>query len=333
MGKALVMKWIDHIRIHSFTSLFLLLFKQVKLVRNVGLYGFLVVSSVGFAYEVKVEYNNQVINADFEPVGESETTDHVVLILHGGLAHRDMENLVYLRSLLNDGGFSTLAINLSLGLNNRHGMYDCNKPHVHTNLDAVAEIDVWIQWLVLQGVNRITLLGHSRGGAQISLFANEKASSSTYPYLIRNIILMAPSTQDNGATGYEKRYDEKLEKVLSRAKRLSTKGKKNALIKANMMFCRDIQVSAQSFMSYYDFDRRHDTPQLLNGIMQPVLVIVAEDDQVVVDLEAKIKAIKPNENVMLSIIEDAGHFFRDLNMDEAVDVIFQFMSAPATLAK
>ena len=50
-------------------------------------------------------------------------------------------------------------------------MYDCATPHTHRHADAVEEIGAWLGWLQSQGVAKVALLGHSRGGNQTARFA------------------------------------------------------------------------------------------------------------------------------------------------------------------
>lgn len=83
------------------------------------------------AAEVSLPYKGLKLNADLTLAPGKTVADGVILIAHGSLAHRDMEMLVAIRNLLRDKGFSTLAINLSLGIDNRHGMYDCKTTHKH----------------------------------------------------------------------------------------------------------------------------------------------------------------------------------------------------------
>ena len=72
---------------------------------------------------------------------------------HGALAHNGMEIIATLQGLFTEADISSLAINLSLGLDDRHGMYDCATPHTHKHSDALNEIDVWLDWLETQGAN------------------------------------------------------------------------------------------------------------------------------------------------------------------------------------
>lgn len=77
------------------------------------------------AKEVTLPYKGLTLNANLELATGKKITEDVILITHGGLGHYGMEVITYLQKLLKDRGYNTLAINLSLGLNHRHGMYDC----------------------------------------------------------------------------------------------------------------------------------------------------------------------------------------------------------------
>ena len=88
------------------------------------------------AKEVRLNYRGLSLNADLMLATGNIVDQRVILITHGALAHRNMEFLVYLRKLLKDKGYNTLAINLSLGIPNRHGMFDCGNVHRHRNDDA-----------------------------------------------------------------------------------------------------------------------------------------------------------------------------------------------------
>jgi pimeloyl-ACP methyl ester carboxylesterase len=273
------------------------------------------------AAEVTLRHKGMALNADFELAPGKTVADGVVLITHGGLAHRDMDSLTYLRSVFKEQGYSTLAINLSLGLDNRHGMYDCKVTHRHRNDDAADEIGVWVNWLKEQGVTNVTLLGHSRGGAQTALYAAERDDA-----VVRAVVLMAPATRDNGDLGYEQRYGEPLMPMLDKAQRLVNDGKGDTVLEhANIMFCRDTSATANAFVSYYAPDPRLDTPSLLPRIDKPTLVVVAGDDEVVVGLEKKIAQLVDGKHVRMKIVETADHLFRDLYSDDAVEAIDAFL--------
>jgi pimeloyl-ACP methyl ester carboxylesterase len=274
------------------------------------------------AKEITLPHNGVTLNAALDLAADKKLKDGIVLITHGALAHRDMEMLVYLRKLLNEMGQSTLAINLSLGVNNRHGMYDCKVAHRHHNEDAIREINFWVQWLGKQGVKDITLLGHSRGGAQTALYAARHNVE-----LIKSIVLMAPATRDNtNATAYETRYKQPFTPVFEKATRLVATGKGNTILdNINLMTCRDTPVMASTFLSYYGRESQVDGPSYLKHIQKPVLVIVGGKDNVVVGLEKKILPLVDGNRIKMKVIPGSGHMFRDLNTDDAVDAIVDFL--------
>jgi pimeloyl-ACP methyl ester carboxylesterase len=275
------------------------------------------------AKEVTLHHKGLTLNADLELAAGKTPADGVILITHGGLAHRDMEIITYVQNLLvKDKGYSTLAINLSLGQNNRHGMYDCKTTHRHRNDDAPEEIGVWVDWLKKQGTQRVVLLGHSRGGAQTALYAAERDNT-----MVKAVVLMAPAIRENtDAAGYEERYQKPLAPLLEKAQKLVKAGKGGTVLEhIDFLNCPDTSATAYSFVSYYGQDPRLDTPYLVPKIGKPTLVLVAANDEVVVGLEKKVAPLADGKRVQMKTIEGAGHFFRDLYADDAVDAIDVFL--------
>ena len=276
------------------------------------------------AKEVTQQYKGLTLNAEFQLATGKTISDGVVLITHGALAHRDMEAIIYLRKLLKESGYNTLAINLSLGLNNRYGMYDCKLTHHHRNDDAIDEIGMWVSWLEKQGTKKIILLGHSRGGAQIALYAVERQND-----LLQAVVLLAPATGDNTDTvAYQKRYNQALAPLLNKAQQLIKNGQGNTVLEhIGIMTCRDTSATADTFVSYYAQSPRLDTPYLIPKLKIPVLVVVAGDDNIVVGLDRKVAPLVDGKQVQMTVVESADHLFRDLNADDAVEAIDEFLQA------
>lgn len=274
------------------------------------------------AKEILLPYRGLVLNANLELAPGKKAADGVILITHGSLAHRGMESLLNFQSLLNEKGYNTLAINLSLSLDNRRGMYDCQITHRHRYSDAVDEIGVWVDWLKKQGVKRVAVLGHSRGAAQTALYAAERD-----PVLTKAVILLAPSTLDNASPSeYAERFQQPLAPLLERAQKLVREGKGGTLLEQiGFITCAGATVTATSFVSYYASDTRLDTPALLAKIAKPVLVVVAGGDEIVVGLDTKVAPRVDGKRVQMKVVENADHFFRDLYADEAVDAIHLFL--------
>lgn len=273
------------------------------------------------AKEVTLPYKGLTLNADLELAAGKKPADGVILITHGMLAHRDMESLVYLRNLFKEKGYNTLAINLSLGLNNRHDMYDCKVTHRHRQTDAADEIGAWVDWLKKQGAKRVAVLGHSNGGAQTALYASAHDNVS-----VKAVVLLAPATHDNNnAAAYQKRYKQPLAPVLEKAQKLVKAGKSATVLEhTDFLYCPDTSVTAEAFVSYHGPDRL-DTPSLLPKIKKPTLVVVAGNDDVVVGLEKKVAPLADGKRVQMKVIDSADHFFRDLYADDAVEAISTFL--------
>ena len=274
------------------------------------------------ANEVTVPFHDITINANLEMAPNKKLADGVIIITHAGLAHRGMELYIYLQSLLKDRGYNSLAVNFSLAINNRHGMYDCKKTHRHHYRDAADEIGAWVSWLKQQGVNKVVLLGHSRGAAQAALFAAEQDNA-----LLTSIILLAPDTQaTNDADAYQRRYKTSLTPILAKARQLVARGRgKEILEHTSILYCKDTSVAAETFVSYYGPDPSLDTPFLIPKIVKPTLIIIAGSDDIVVGSKEKFIPLSDSQKVTMKVIDGAGHFFRDLNADDAVDLMDIFL--------
>ena len=105
--------------------------------------------------ETTIPYNNFTLNGNLELAEGKSLKDGIILITHGTLAHNKMEIIASLQQILTERGVNTLAINLSLGVNNRHGMYDCGITHTHKHVDALHEISAWVTWLKEKGANNL----------------------------------------------------------------------------------------------------------------------------------------------------------------------------------
>ncbi len=116
--------------------------------------------SVVMAKEVTLSHKGLSINANLTMAEDKTMDDGVVLITHGTLAHNGMEIIQYMQELLAERDRNSLALNLSLGIDDRHGMYDYAVPHTHLHTDALDEIGVWFNWLKSQRIKGIVLMGH-----------------------------------------------------------------------------------------------------------------------------------------------------------------------------
>ena len=266
------------------------------------------------AEEIQLRHKGLTLNATLTLANNHTLADGVILMTHGTLMHKDAEIMATLAELFQEQGYNTLAHTLSLGMDDRRGMYDCAIPHRHRHIDAVDEIGVWLDWLRVQGVSKIALLGHSRGANQVAWFAAEYDRPE-----LQAVVLLGPSTRR-----YENRYIRPMLPVLARAQALHTQQTSvSALLHTDFLFCKSTMATAAAIVSYYAPEPRRDTPFLLLQIDKPALVLVAGDDEIVPDVA---EDIVPSPRIQVQIIEDADHFFRDLHAEDAVEAIAEFLN-------
>lgn len=268
------------------------------------------------AEEVKLEHAGLTLNANLSAAQDNWQDGPVLLITHGTLAHSGMEIITTLQSIFAEQGLSSLAMNLSLGLDDRHGMYDCAVPHTHRHTDALDEIGMWLDWLKAQGAKDVVLAGHSRGGDQTAWFAAERPDPA-----VKGVLLVAPMTwsETYATSDYQKRFKSELALVLKRAEDLVAAGKGVAWMEdTGFIYCPGAKVQAQAFVSYHALEERLDTPTLLSRIKVPVLVFAGTEDDVVPDVAERVGPLADDKRIHLQVIDGADHYFRDLYADDLV---------------
>lgn len=275
------------------------------------------------ASEVAFKHNGVALRANLEKT-DSWPKEPVVLLTHGTLGHNQMEIISSMQELFKENGISSLAINLSLGLNERKSaMYDCPTPHTHKHTDALTEISAWVEWLKFEEVKDVVLLGHSRGGNQTAWYAAEQNDP-----VVSKTILVAPQvwSAEDAAKNYEKSHGKPLQPVLDKALALVKAGKaQQKLAQTGFIYCKDTSVTAASFISYYQPDERLDTPFLIGKIKHPVLLFVGTEDKLVEGLQQKLQKLPQSDHLTVVTMDGADHFFRDLYAEDLVETAVEFI--------
>lgn len=276
------------------------------------------------AEEVRTRLRGTTMNGELMLTQGKQLEDGVTLLVHGSLAHNKMELIASLQRLLAARGVSTLAVNLSLDIDDRHGFFDCGRLHTHRFGDGVEEIAAWVGWLKNQGVLDISILGHSMGGAQVAAFAAGNDDPS-----ITNIVLLAPATFDAArvAAAYQGRFGADLAELLAGAQRqVVIAGDGGWMPGVGFLTCENATVTMGSFLSYYMPNTARDTPTLLKRVSARTLVVVAGADALVPDLAASVAPLDGTRDISVKTVEGADHFFLDLYAEDAADLIASFLT-------
>ena len=240
----------------------------------------------------------------------------IYLILHGTWAHLGMEIIQDMQALLEEQGASSLAISLSLGLDNRSGFLSCDQTIQAQHGNAMEELRAWRDWLVEQGWKRIILVGHSRGGNQVSLY--QRAYQDP---LVMELDLLAPMVwqESRVQADYQKATGYPLKPLLELAREFPDK----VFTAPRVNHCDSVPVTGHSFLSYYAATPQKDTPSVLKDIQRPVYVYLGGKDPISRRFAQEYAQNPPLKQVNLLTIEGADHFFRDFYLDEVVEDMLQ----------
>src|SRR5690606_19321369 len=197
--------------------------------------------------------------------------------------------------ILRSEGINSLAITLSLGLNERRGMYDCSIEQDHRHEDAVEEIGRWVEWLKEKGANAITLGGHGRAANQSALYAINKDDKA-----IRRIAMLAPLMQsyEKAEADYQAQFGRPLRDTLAQAEELVANEEGATLLEdVGFLLCPSARVTASAFVNYYNANPNFLTTNLLQTLKLPVLVLVAELDPSGPETLAALQGIADKKNI------------------------------------
>lgn len=284
---------------------------------------FIFLTSGLHAEEVTQEFRGLTLNANLKLAKGKDFNDGMVLIIHGYLAHNNMEIIRSSQQVLLDNDMSSLAINLSLGIDNRHGFFHCASPHRHTQENGVKEIAAWIAWLREMGTRQVTILAHSRGANLSMVYAVEQKDPE-----VTHMVMLAPGTGERVRQIYQERYGKSLDTLVTLAEEKIASGKGGELMHdIDMLLCAKTSVSAVSFLSYYSRNNKfRQFRTYLPKISIPTLIIAGTEDSVQQNIVELLTPIIDGEHIQVSVIEGAGHFFRDINMDEAIEASVEFIT-------
>ena len=275
---------------------------------------FALASGAAMAEPVQIKPSLTRLNANLELPPGKTASDGVVMLVHGTLSWYGQETIAALQKNLKAHGIGSLAITLSLGVDDRQRPRRCDVTHDYALAGARREIGLWLEWLAGQKATRVDLMGFSRGGAQVAAIAPELPN-------VRRVVLLAPAfaTALEQADIYQRAFGHPLQPEIVEAR-------KNPLATRTVDFltCKQAPVLNATFLDGY----AELPPRLAARTGKPTLVIVAGKDEVVPDLARKLPSdVKP------VVIDGASHFFLDLYGEEAADVTAKFLQNDQAMAK
>ncbi len=262
-----------------------------------ALWAALLYMAAASAVEVTQSIGQYRANADWVTSSEGGQKP-VVLIVHGTMGHKDMELVQQTQELLQENGYDSLAINLTLNRDNRRGFMPCDVPQTHRHEDAMREIAAWSRWLRDQSRHEIVLLGHSRGGLQVAQYQAETADSA-----VQALAMLAPM-----ANRRQKNEDRSAKKQPGK----------------QFLHCPDApSVSEQSRKSYARSGGVSLTEALSRVTVPADVFIGSEDNSTAVITSDEIRWDPELRHVDAHLIEGADHFFRDLYLDEVIEILVE----------
>ncbi len=248
----------------------------------------------------------------------------IFLIIHGTRGYKDMEIISSLSSRLYENGYDTLSINLSYGINNRENTFlPCDIRHQHNEHDSIGEIVSWYKYLLLKGYKEINFIGHSRGAFNVA-----QSLALLEDKYIKNSYLLAPviDTYLGTKAYYENELNIPYDSIINSNEKFFISDKYPQI---NFLYCQNAIVSSETFRSYLDFSEKDakypftfSILKLLNNIESQITIISGTDDEILLDSYKKFYDINKN-NIRFVTIDGGDHFFRDLYLDEVIDVILE----------
>ena len=255
------------------------------------------------------------LNGNLElPDGAAVADSRVVVIVHGTLSWYGQETIAALQKNLKQRGDASLAINLSLGIDDRQRARACDVVHDYALAGAKREIVQWIDWLYGQNARSVDVLGFSRGGAQVAALGPELPKA-------RRLVLMAPAfaTAAEQSATYERAFGHPLAPELDKARKAPLEK-----FTVDFLTCKQAPVLGATLLDGYE----ELAPRLAAKTGHPTLVVVAGKDEVVPDLKTKLPS-----DAQQVVVEGSSHFFPDLYGEDAADSIVKFLKRDQSVGK
>jgi pimeloyl-ACP methyl ester carboxylesterase len=282
-------------------------------------------AGVARAEAVSHEYLGLTVVGNLELAANKTLKDHgAVVLVHDSLAHHTDVTIAKLQKALVGKGLNSVAISLSLGMNQRKGAFDCTHEHDHRHGDASDEIVAWVEWLQGQGASPVSVFGHGRGATQVALSAAERQDMG-----INRLVLANPPSVTQLVTGarYQQQFGQALTPVLEQARKLVEDGEGDTLLNVpGFLTCTKARTTAAAFVDYYGGDTRQDIVSLLPELKQQTLVVVAGNDSTARDFEKILSPFTASGKVVQQTVTGADAGFTGGSGEQLASLIANFVN-------
>ncbi len=267
---------------------------------------------------VKSKFNRLTVNANL--INAEDKSKPFFLILHGTWAWYGMELIAATQEFLEEEESGSLAITLSLGIDDRTGFLGCPSEISAIHQQAYQELDHWYQYLSNLGYNNIILLSHSRGGSQAAGFVNAYPDDK-----LNRLVLLAPMAweKQNVHQQYKKKSKLDLQQLIDRAETLQHQISPSLMQSVDVLYCQKQNVTAASFLSYYSDKIERNTWDLIKNLTIPVDIFLGSEDPISTHFKASVANKKLPSNIKMHTIQGADHFFRDLYLEEVLEPLLE----------
>ena len=263
--------------------------------------------------------NGLTLNATLTSGPQSDT---IFILVHGTRGYKDMEIIKSLSQRILDYGHSSLSINLSYDIDNRTSEFlSCDRLHTHNERRSINEIVSWYKYLENQNYKNIYFIGHSRGAFNVVQAMALINNNNIKAYLLAPVIDTYLGTKNyynqEHKLPYETLINNKDEFIIS-----------DRYPSINFLFCENAKVSSSTFRSYLDLSKNQtlypftfSIIDLLKDTKSSVTIFSGTDDEILLDSYKKLNQINQS-NISHILIDQADHFFRDIYLDDVVEIIF-----------
>jgi hypothetical protein len=282
-------------------------------------------ASLARADAVSHEYLGLTVVGNLELASNKNLKDHgAVVLVHDSLAHHTDATMARLQSALASKGLNSVAISLSLGMNQRKGAFDCAHEHDHRHGDASDEIVAWVEWLQGQSASKVSIVGLGRGATQAALSAAERQDMG-----VNRLVLANPPSSTPPVTGarYQQQFGQPLTPVLDQARKLVEDGDGDTLLNVpGFLTCPKARTTAAAFVDYYGGDNRQDIVSLLPELKQQTLVVVAGSEPTAREFEKTLSLFTATGKVVQQTVTGADAGFTGGSGEQLAELIAKFVN-------